>query len=81
MTSQWIPGFKGLIKLQPEACDFIKQDILTQVFSCEFCEISKNTFFAEHLLATVSILTILTWKKNLLFIKKVKENTTEQQNW
>ena len=26
------------------ACNFIKKEILTQVFSCEFCEISKNTF-------------------------------------
>ena len=26
-----------------------KQEILAQVFSCEFCEISKNTFFTEHL--------------------------------
>ena len=26
------------------ACNFIKQEILAQVFSCEFCEISKNTF-------------------------------------
>ena len=28
---------------------------LAQVFSFEFCEISKNTFFTEHLRATVSI--------------------------
>ena len=28
----------------PEACNFIKIEALTQVFSCEFCEISKNTF-------------------------------------
>ena len=34
---------------------FIKKESLTQVFSCEFCEISKNTFFTEHLRATVSI--------------------------
>ena len=27
------------------ACNFIKKETLTQVFSCEFCEISKNTFF------------------------------------
>ena len=26
------------------ACNFIKKEILTQAFSCEFCEISKNTF-------------------------------------
>ena len=29
---------------------------LAQVFSCEFCQISKNTFFTEHLWATASIL-------------------------
>ena len=27
---------------------------LEQVFSCEFCEISKKTFFTEHLWATAS---------------------------
>ena len=34
-----------LIKLQATACNFIKKVILTQVFSCEFSGISKNTFF------------------------------------
>ena len=34
-----------LIKLQ--ACNFIRKEILAQVFSCEFCETSKNTFFIE----------------------------------
>ena len=28
-----------------EACNFIKKECLAQIFSCEFCEISKNTFF------------------------------------
>ena len=28
---------------------FIKKETLAQVFSCEFYEISKNTFFIEHL--------------------------------
>ena len=37
-----------LIKLQAEACNFIKREILAQVFSCEICEISKNTFFTEY---------------------------------
>ena len=38
----------------------LKKDVLrnfakfTEVFSCEFCEISKNTFFTEHLWATAS---------------------------
>ena len=27
---------------------------LTRVFSCEFCEISRNTFFKEHLWMTAS---------------------------
>ena len=35
--------------LQPQACNFIKKETLAQVFSCEFCEIFKNTFFTEHL--------------------------------
>ena len=30
---------------RPEACNFIKNETLTQVFSCEFCEVFKNTFF------------------------------------
>ena len=29
---------------RPEACIFIKKETLAQVFSCKFCEISKNTF-------------------------------------
>ena len=28
----------------PEACNFIKKATLAQVFPCQFCEISKNTF-------------------------------------
>ena len=27
-----------------EACSFTKKETLAQVFSCRFCEISKNTF-------------------------------------
>ena len=40
-----------LIKLQAEGC---KKETLVQVFSCEFCEISENTFFTEHLRTTAS---------------------------
>ena len=32
-------------KVAGAACNFIKKESLAQVFSCEFCEISKNTFF------------------------------------
>ena len=34
--------------------NFIKKESLAQVISCEFCEISKNTFYIEHLRATAS---------------------------
>ena len=32
-------GVSFLIKSQPQACNFIKQETLTQVFSSKFCEI------------------------------------------
>ena len=47
-----------LIKLQVSACNFIKKETLAQVFFCEFCEISKNTFFIEHLRNTASPLSL-----------------------
>ena len=34
---------------------FLKKETLAQVFFCEFCEIFKNTFFTEYLLATASV--------------------------
>ena len=35
----------------PQACNFIKKETetLAHVLSCEFCNISKNTFFTDHL--------------------------------
>ena len=40
-----------LIKLQAcgIACNFIKKETPTQVFSCEFSEMFKKTFFTEYL--------------------------------
>ena len=32
-----------------------KKETLAQVFFYEFCEISKNTFFTEHLWTTASV--------------------------
>ena len=37
-----------LIKLQAQASHFIKQETLTQVFWCEYSEISDNPFLTEH---------------------------------
>ena len=36
--------------------NLLKKEILPQVFSCDFCQISKNTFFTELLWPTTSIL-------------------------
>ena len=41
------------------ACKFIKKETLAQVFSCEFCETSKNIIFIEHLWWL-----LLNWWKN-----------------
>ena len=51
--------------LRPEACNFIKKETLAQVFPCEFYEISKNTFFIEHLWTTASVIRI---KANFPFV-------------
>ena len=45
-----------LIKMQVEACNFFKKGTLAQLFSCEFCEISKSTFFIEHLQETAFVM-------------------------
>ena len=66
----------SLIKLQAEACNFSKRETLSQVFSCEFSEIFKNTFFTEHLWPTdsehVKIIKIYMMKFNArkLYIKR-----------
>ena len=31
-----------------QACNFIEKETLAKVFSCEFWEISKNTFFLQN---------------------------------
>ena len=46
--------FTGKHKCQSLFCNFIK----TEVFSCEFCEISKNSFPTEHLKTTAEFLQI-----------------------
>ena len=46
-----------------QACNFIKRNP-TQVFSCEYCEVFKNTYYEEHLLTVA-------------FLKEL-QNTVEQ---
>ena len=36
--------FSILRSSHPQACNFIKNETLVQVFSCEFCETLKNIF-------------------------------------
>ena len=43
---------------------FNKKETLAQVFSCEFIEISKNTFFTEHLWATASKFSLILFPFN-----------------
>ena len=45
-------------KVRPKACNFIKKETLSQVFSFAFCGISKYTFFIEHLRATASAFSL-----------------------
>ena len=45
-------------------CNFIKKENLALVFSCESCEIFKNTFFTEHLRTIASPSTLIYFRKN-----------------
>ena len=54
-----MPQTPFLIKV--EAYNFIKKEALAQVFSCKFCEISKNTFLtAQHTSGAASIIVTKT---------------------
>ena len=46
---------------------------MAQVFSCEFCEISKNTFFTEHLLTTPSLNEVVVRIYFIIHRRKHKE--------
>ena len=59
------------------------------MFSCEFCEISKNTFFTEHLCATASgkiivqnhLATFCSRKlEEILHLKWIIESVTARKN-
>ena len=38
----------------PRPASFIKKETRTQVFSCEICEIFKNTYLEEHIRTAAS---------------------------
>ena len=41
--------------MQKQACNFIKKETVAQLFSCEFCEISKSTFSYRTSLLAASV--------------------------
>ena len=51
-----------LIKLHAETCNFIKKETRSQIFSCDFCAISKNTFLHRTpLVAAYESILVLTF--------------------
>ena len=50
-----------MVSATPQACIFIKIENLAQVFSCEFCQVSKNTFFTEHQISKNTLFTEHLW--------------------
>ena len=57
-TGKHVPGhvsrvfFLKSCRMKPAT--LFKKETVAQVFSCEFCKISKNTFFTKHLWANAS---------------------------
>ena len=50
------PFFNKVVGLRPaKACNFIKKETLAQLFSCEFCNISKNIFLYRTPLVAASV--------------------------
>ena len=70
-----------------KSCRFqsLKTETLAQVFSCEFCEVSKNTFFTEHPWSTASVIMRRqnTSLQSAFLIKfyEHEENPTVSQIW
>ena len=56
---------------------FLIKKTLSQVFSCEFSEIFKNTFFTEHLLVTVSLFHNILKANNRLFLLQLFVNIVQ----
>ena len=57
---------------------YYSKETLTQVFSCEICEIFKNIYFEEHLRTSASELLVehfLTFEEKLLFMTEVPGHT------
>ena len=53
---------------RPQACNCIKKETLAHGLSREFRDISKNTFFTEHLRATASIFGVKFYGMNFSLV-------------
>ena len=64
--------FNKVAGFRPLVCNFIYKETVAQVFSCEFCEISKNAFsYRTPLVAASFILTL-----NTIMTKKYLKHHT-----
>ena len=85
-------GVSFLIKLQAPACNFIKNETPTKVFSYEFCKIFKNTLFQGTTLVaayeyTLNYKIVLVHKSSMfqrqfykMLLLKILQNLQENQN-
>ena len=48
-------GLESEAAIRGVLCKKVFLETLAQVFSCEFCEVSMNTFFTEHLWMTACV--------------------------
>ena len=55
------------------ACNFIKTETLAQVFSCEFCEISKNTYSYRTPPVAASVCILRNTYKNVKQERNINE--------
>ena len=53
---------QGNTCVRASACNFIKKENVTQVFSCEFGEISNNTLFYRTPPVAASVMSNVKWK-------------------
>ena len=60
--------------------NFIKKGTPTQIFSCEYCEIFKNTFFEEHL-RTAAFDGGSTWNLIFVLVRANPLKKTEEGAW
>ena len=68
-----VPKNLSMFAMFLKACIFIKKEIPTQVFSCEYYEIFKNSFLIEQFLFIILFWNFMWWLNSLdIFGYKIK---------